>query len=110
MVGEKYGQNDIYHMLIATVPDLASVVNKKAVIKEKIAENTTMITALDAEYARQTAAFIAEGLRQTAALTAKDLKLNQELVSIESEEKNQSVLVDGKTNLCGRKRSHRSEC
>ena len=53
------------------------------------------MTALDAEY---------------AALTAKDLKLKKELVSIELEEKNQPVLVDGKTNLCGRKRSHRSEC
>ena len=61
------------------------------------------MTALDAEYARQTAAL-------ALTLTANDFQLNKELVSIESEEKNQPVLVDRKTNLCGRKRTRRSEC
>mmetsp|Transcript_3158 Transcript_3158/g.5761 ORF Transcript_3158/g.5761 Transcript_3158/m.5761 type:complete len:126 (+) Transcript_3158:247-624(+) len=84
--GEKHGQNEIFCMLIATVPDLASVVNKKAVIKEKIAEN-------NAEYARRTA----EHLRQIAALTSENLQLNKELVSIDSGEKNQPVVVHGKT-------------
>mmetsp|Transcript_3157 Transcript_3157/g.5760 ORF Transcript_3157/g.5760 Transcript_3157/m.5760 type:complete len:126 (+) Transcript_3157:247-624(+) len=86
LVGGKYGQNEIFRMLIATVPDLASVVNKKAVIKEKIAEN-------NAEYARRTA----EHLRQIAALTSENLQLNKELVSIDSGEKNQPVVVHGKT-------------
>ena len=84
LTGGKHGQNEFYRMLLATAPDLLSIVNRKAVIKQQMAVNSAKIASLTAQY-----------LRETSALTDKNLQLNQELTSIESE--NQS-------KLSGRKR------
>ena len=48
MVG-KHGQNDLYQMLLANAPNLASAVNRKVALKERIAEKDAMIKELDAE-------------------------------------------------------------
>mmetsp|Transcript_1037 Transcript_1037/g.1680 ORF Transcript_1037/g.1680 Transcript_1037/m.1680 type:complete len:84 (+) Transcript_1037:3-254(+) len=76
-------------MLIATVPDLASIVNKKAVIKKRIAENTMAITLLD---------------NKRAALGAEHLRLTKQLASIEAEEKKDSACVGTEITCYGRKR------
>ena len=94
IVGGEHDQSELYRMLIATVANLASTVDKKACIKENIAENTLAITALDVEYARK-----------SAALAAMHLHLQNELASMESEEVNDPVGIGADVGLCGRKRS-----
>ena len=74
LVGDKYGQNELYRMLISTAPDLASIVNEKVALKERMAEKTARIAAINA------------GWRQTAALIHDNLQMNEELASIESGE------------------------
>ena len=63
-------------MLVATAPDLVAVVNRRGVLKERMAENMARVAALNAEYPRQVAA-LAENLRQTAALDAKTLEMKK---------------------------------
>ena len=57
-----------------------------------IAENSAMIAALDAK---------------NALLTARNLQLKKDLASMESEQRDQQVNIDRKTDLCGRKRRRR---
>jgi len=96
LVGKKYGQDELYRMLIAIVPDLASMVNKKVAMQEKIESNITMIAKIDADYEREVAALNAVRLRRTSALAAQNEKLNEELSSLKEEEMNNT--------LCGKKR------
>ena len=84
LVGGKCGRCELYRMLLCIAPDLASIINRKVVIKQQMAVNSAKIASLTAQY-----------LRETSALTDKNFQLNQELTSIESE--NQS-------KLSGRKR------
>ena len=52
MVGEKYKHNELYQMLLAVVPGLVSVVDRKAVLKQRRAENLARMKALEYENAR----------------------------------------------------------
>ena len=52
MVGEKYKHNELYQMLLAVVPGLVSVVDRKAVLKQSRAENLARMKALESENAR----------------------------------------------------------
>ena len=84
-MGGRYGHNELHRLLIVTAPGLASIADRKAVIKQQIAENTAQIAAL------------------TAALTAKNLKLNEELTSLESEEA-MRMSIDNDNGVRRRKR------
>jgi len=103
--GETFGQNELYRMLIATAPDLVSVVNRRGVLKQNMAENRAQVAALNAEYTRQVAALSAENLRQTAALDAKTRR--KELESIETGGVKQSMVdasLSSIAKLRGKKR------
>jgi len=39
LVGGKHGQSEMYLMLVAIIPDLASIMNKKDVLKQEVTEN-----------------------------------------------------------------------
>ena len=49
LVGREHGQTELYRMLVASVSDLESTMNRKAIIKQKIEEKTAQIAALAAE-------------------------------------------------------------
>lgn len=88
MVGRGRGLkhlHELYRMLITTVPDLVSIVNKRVAIQERIAKNRARIANLTADYQRQQAALTAEYTSRAGALTAKNFELERELVSIESQ-------------------------
>ena len=74
LVGERHCQNEIYRMLVATAPDLVSIVNREAIVKQRI-----------------------------ATLTAELHELNKELVSIELVKRNNRMIDDG-NELGGRER------
>ena len=75
LVGKNHDQRELYQILIATVPHLVSIVDRRAVIRQQISANAAQI----------------------AALTAKNLKLNTELALIESAESNRTMAaVDNK--------------
>mmetsp|Transcript_20877 Transcript_20877/g.39500 ORF Transcript_20877/g.39500 Transcript_20877/m.39500 type:complete len:176 (+) Transcript_20877:574-1101(+) len=84
LAGQEHGQDELYRMLIATAPDLTSIISRRAVLPERIAENTAQVVALNAAHVRQVADLKAENLQQTAALDVKRLELERELESIES--------------------------
>ena len=58
-------------MLVSTVPDLVSISDKKASLKERVADNVSRIDSLNIDYNKQTSALLAEYQRQLAALTAE---------------------------------------
>ena len=81
-------------MLIATVLDLVSIVNKKAALPKRMAKNvariaglnieyTNQATALHTNYTHQAAALSVRNLHQTADLDAENLEMQKELESIE---------------------------
>ena len=49
MVGRQHGQDELYRMLVATVSDLASIVNKRARLLQIRAEKSAQVVALTAE-------------------------------------------------------------
>ena len=51
LVGGKHGQNELYQMLLGTAPDLVSIVNRKAVIKQQIADHLDKVRELKKELA-----------------------------------------------------------
>ncbi|KAL7542131.1 hypothetical protein ACHAXR_011546 [Thalassiosira sp. AJA248-18] len=85
LTGAKHGQSELYRMLIATVPDLASIINRKAVLKQNIAVRS----------------------ERMATLAAEIDELNKELSSLESAEANQqrSSSFANENKCCRRKRS-----
>ena len=80
----KHGQDELYHILVATAPDLTSFINRTSMVKDTIARNMSQITAL----------------------TAENYNLNRRLESIESGGKKQSMVMERRTNMniCGKKR------
>ena len=66
LVGKRHGQNELYRMLTATAPDLVSIVNREAILKQRI-----------------------------SVLTAELHELNKELVSIELVKRNHRMIDDG---------------
>ena len=86
LVGERYGQDELYQMLITAAPDLVSIVNRRAVIKERIAEKSARIAALEAE---------------VSAIKDEVHELNGELASFESEETHKPMIgrKRGRENL-----------
>mmetsp|Transcript_19249 Transcript_19249/g.35981 ORF Transcript_19249/g.35981 Transcript_19249/m.35981 type:complete len:526 (+) Transcript_19249:523-2100(+) len=95
LVGRKHGQDELYRMIIATAPAMASIINRRAALRERIAENVARATALDSSHTRQVEAMNAqharkvtdltkENLRQATALTAQRLEMDRELESIVS--------------------------
>ena len=93
LVGGRHGQRELYRMLLATVPYVASTVNKQIALKERIAEKAAEIAALDAAYERHIADLTVKHLRKTAAITAEKLQLIEDLASIEYGQKNQPNVV-----------------
>jgi len=95
LTGGEHGQNELYRMLVATAPNLTSLINKKSMLKETIARNMARMTALTAEYSRQ-----------SSYLTAENFDLNRRLESIESAENTQSTVMERRINMniCGKKR------
>lgn len=86
MVGRGRGLkhlHELYRMLITTVPDLVSIVNKRVAMQERIAKNRARIANLTADYQRQQAALTAEYTSRAGALTAKNFELERELDLIE---------------------------
>mmetsp|Transcript_24978 Transcript_24978/g.42799 ORF Transcript_24978/g.42799 Transcript_24978/m.42799 type:complete len:476 (-) Transcript_24978:144-1571(-) len=94
MMGEYHGQSELYRMLIATVPELVSIVNKKAALQQRLSDNVSRMDAINTEYAHQAATLLADYERQLADLTAEknnraaalhaeNLDLQKELESIE---------------------------
>ena len=81
LVGQSHGQTELYRMLIAVVPDLASTVNRKVILQQKYAEKTAQMEALRAEM----------------------IEINNELALIALKEGNQSA-VSGDSKMCGKKR------
>ena len=49
LVGGKYGHDELYRMLIATAPDLASIISRQAVIEQKLVEIKARMSELVAE-------------------------------------------------------------
>lgn len=74
LVGGRHGPNELYRMLTATAPDLVSIVNREAIVKQRI-----------------------------SVLTAELHDLNKELVSIELVKRNHRMIDDG-NELGSRKR------
>ena len=72
-------------------------------LKNTIAKNTARMTALTAEYSRQTAEFF----HQTSTLTAENHNLNRRLESVESVGENESSIMERRMNIniCEKKRS-----
>ena len=88
VVGGSHSHDELYRMLIATAPDLASTVNRKGLFQQAIAQNVARLAALEAE---------------AAALTARTAQLNIGLSSMEDE----STLTKTKeqqNKLSGKKR------
>lgn len=71
LVGNYHSHDDLYRMLVSTVPDLVSISDKKASLKERVADNVSRIDSLNIDYNKQTSALLAEYQRQLAALTAE---------------------------------------
>ena len=86
LMGERYGQDELYEMLITAAPDLVSIVNIKGVIKQTNAEKLARIAALEAE---------------AAAIKDEVHELNEVLTSFESEETHQPMIgrKRGRENL-----------
>ena len=68
LVGNRHGHSELYELLIAAVPDLASIVNRAAVLKQTMEEKKAKAALL---------------YSQADALTAEIMKMNDELQSIE---------------------------
>jgi len=78
LVGREHGQTELYRMLVNSVPDLFSTVNRKVVLKQKLAEKNKDIADKKIEMASLAA--------QMAALSAEVSEINVELESIEAKE------------------------
>ena len=83
LVAGSHGRDELYSMLNVVVPDLASIVNREAVVRQNIVEKSAQIEAMRVELA--------------------NLKI--ELVCIE-EKKRKEINTDANEKLCGRKRGH----
>ena len=79
---EKQGKDKLYHLLIATVPELGSLINRGAVVKQKMDERLAQIAALQAEYQ----------------------ELEEELKSIKAKENNQISNMPGENKTSEKKR------
>ena len=53
MIGKEHGQSEFYTALIPMVPDLMSYIDRRALIDDVIAKNSSDIAALETEYARR---------------------------------------------------------
>ena len=62
IVGNNHDHGELYEMLKAAVPDLASIVNRAAILKEKMEENLAQIATLKAECDCKVAALNAKNL------------------------------------------------
>jgi hypothetical protein len=110
LTGGNHGQNELYEMLLATVPDLVSIVNREGCLKQKRAENSARISALvddnfrvNQELASIESAETNRMMQRVAALTAELHELNKSLASVDFGETNQQIVEDG-IELGGRKR------
>ena len=79
LVNREHGQTELYRMLANSASDLFSTVNRKVVLKQKLAEKNKEIANKKIEMASLTS--------QMAALSAEVSEINVELESIEEEEK-----------------------
>ena len=87
---------------MATVPGFTSLIDRKALLDNSMKETVKQITALDAEYARQTAEF----LKKKVTLTTKRSDLSKRMVFMEARRGDQpkAISISSSTNLCGQKR------
>ena len=99
LIGEECGQKNLYSALVATAPELTSLINRKALLKDTMAKNTADITALDTEYARQRLInrktllqhAISNINKEFARLTAKRDELNKRMALLEMGDSKQST-------------------
>ena len=87
LIGNRYYwriSSDLYCALVATAPELTSLVNKPVALKEKIAKKQAQIDALTAEYRRE-----------MNTLTAEMSKMNEELQSLVPPDESVSTNVSG---------------
>ena len=76
-VGDMCGQKNLYCALVATTPELTSIINRKALLHDTMAKNAADITALDAAYVR---------------LTAKRVELNKRMAYLEMGDSKQPAI------------------
>ena len=86
LVGQTHGQTELYRMLIAVVPDLASTVNREVVVRQQLAEKSAQMEALRAEI----------------------VELNNELMLI-AEKKNDQSTNSSDSKKCGKKRGRSAD-
>lgn len=91
LASEIYGQDEMYRMLVATGPDLCSIMNKNVVLKERIESNSVLIAIRKADHESQVAALTARHLSEISALADENQQLEKELEEIELEETHRSL-------------------
>ena len=75
---EQHGQTELYRMLVASVSDLESTVNRKAILKQKRDEKTAQVSALRAQVESLTS--------QMTSLADEIHDINMDLARIELRE------------------------
>ena len=88
-IGSNHGQSELYTSLLPVAPDLMSVIDREAMIKDEKNRNAAQMAALTAEYEQK-----------MAILTNRDDDLNSRLALIEFGDRKQAV-VDGSDNKKG---------
>ena len=84
MISGNHGQSELYTALVPLAPDLLSFIDRKALLKDTLAQNAADIAELAAEYARQ-----------VAALNSKGSEFERRLACMEVEESSsQSKVMD----------------
>ena len=99
-VGDKCGQKDLYCALVATAPELTSLINRKALLKDTMTKNTADITALDTKYARQRLALTDKRDVLNKRMALLDMGVGKEVAVDKSEEQH--------NGLSGKKRGRSS--
>ena len=91
LISGNHGQSELYTTLVPLAPDLLSFIDRKALLKDTMAQNAADIAELAAEHARQVAAFNSK----LAALNAKGNKFERRLACMEVEDSSsQSKVMD----------------
>jgi len=108
LIGNRYGQSELYTALIPTAPDLLSYIDRKALIKDTLTKvEARGITLKDecaqkvAEYERKIAALKTEMITEASRLTAQKADLSSRLARIDSEDKKQSSNGEGECKEIG---------
>ena len=86
LISGNHGQSELYTALVPLAPDLLSFIDRKALLKDTMAQNAADIAELAAEHARQVAAFNSK----LAALNAKGSEFERRLTCMDAKVGSQS--------------------